>query len=161
MPLRLHALTPLRTPWRLYTHGHYACTPLRLHALTPPVPTEGKTHNQIAELQKRDPKTVRKALKPKKTLKPKGRPPMSAADFAKCDKALVKMQRQVKANKEITATMVAKKAGVKYGEKCVRKWLASHGKPFRKLREKPQLTPEDVETRLAFSKRNYLKTKAG
>ena len=121
------------------------------------------TPNKIAMLQNRDPKTVRKVLNTKvakKTLRPKGRPPMSAADFAKCDKALIKMQKQVKANKEITAIMVAKKAGVSYGEKCVRKHLALHGKPFRKLREKPLLTPADVEKRFLFARRNYQKTKA-
>jgi len=116
---------------------------------------EGQTPNHIAKLLKRDPKTVRKniaktqpgAMKAMKV----GRPPMPEKDYLKCVQALVILQKQAKGLKEVTAAMVKAKAGVDYCEKVIRAAFAKHGKPFRKLREKPLLKPEDVLERKEFT----------
>lgn len=124
---------------------------------------EGLTPHAIAKRLKRDPPTVRRHLVPTKkgrASKPKGRPPMSPADYAKCNKALVRMQKAVKAKNEITVSMVIEKAGVDYCEKTVRKYFRKDGKPFRKLREKPLLTPDDVKSRKRFTTKHYKKPKA-
>ena len=117
---------------------------------------EGKNPNQIATLLKRDPKTVREKLKVKKDKKDKkcmkvGRPAMPEHDYEKRLRALDTPQLS-KPGKEITAAMVRKKAKVTYCEEVIRNAFRAHGKPWRKLREKPLLTEEDMKKRLALAK---------
>lgn len=116
---------------------------------------EGMTPNRIATLLQRDPQTIRNHLAVKKgNLKTKrGRPPMSEADYKKCDSARVSMQKAAKATKEITVAMVKKRAGVPYCERVIRNAFRKHGKPFKKLREKPLLKKEDVEARKKFGRK--------
>ena len=85
--------------------------------------------------------------------KKRGRPPMTAADYKTCERA-AKGEEE-----EVTAAMVLKEANVDYSEQCLRKHFKLHGKPFRKLREKPLLTPEDVEVRMKFVRKHGGKTR--
>ena len=106
---------------------------------------------RTAELLQRCPRTVRKTLGKSKTAGARvGRPPMSEQDNAKCDAALVALQKRAKAQREVTASMVKQNAGVPYCEATIRNAFRLHGKPFRRLWEKPVLKPEDVTKRLAF-----------
>jgi hypothetical protein len=119
--------------------------------------TEGKTLGEIALLLKRDVKAIRKQTdkkKPRAKVMKVGRPPMPEAVYTKCDTALVTLQKRAGGQKEVTAAMVIKKARVDYCEKVVRKAFADHGKPFRKLREKPLLKTEDFAKRLSFCNAN-------
>ena len=70
---------------------------------------------------------------------------MTAADYKKCEQALKRLQIRAKGEEEVTAAMVLEEANVDYSEQCLRKHFKLHGKPFRKLREKLLLTPEDKE----------------
>ena len=118
--------------------------------------------SRIAKLMQRDVKTVRKYIK-KRGLKEAGkvgRPPMTQAEIRQCNTALVMLQKAAKAEKEVTAAMVIKRSGVKYGERRVRDALRDIGKPFKKLREKPKLTASDVLKRRVFTNKYGKKTKA-
>ena len=55
--------------------------------------------------------------------------------------------------------MVRKRAGLSYCERTIRDALRAHGKPFKKLREKPLLTAEDVKARLAFAEKYHARPK--
>ena len=112
---------------------------------------QGVGLKRTAELLQRCPRTVRKTLGKSKTAGARvGRPPMSEQDNAKCDAALVALQKRAKAQREVTASMVKQNAGVPYCEATIRNAFRLHGKPFRRLWEKPVLKPEDVTKRLAF-----------
>ena len=91
--------------------------------------------------------------------KKRGRPPMTPADYAKCERSLMRLQKRAKGEEEVTAAMVLQDAKVAYSEGCLRKHFALHGKPFRKLREKPLLTPDDVQKRWRFVKKHGRKSK--
>ena len=115
---------------------------------------KGYAPHKIAELLGRCPKTVRKNLHLKKTgARGAGRPPMSAADYKKCERALEVLLKKAKAEKEVTAAMVKEEADVSYCTKVIREAFKKHGKPFRRLREKPRLTEEDVKKRFTFVKK--------
>ena len=109
---------------------------------------------QIAKLLKRCPKTVRKNLKGKPKGARVGRPPMSDKDYAKCEKALTDLRKRANAQREVTAAMVKGRAGVPHCERTIRDAFRAHGKPFRKLRGKPLLKPEDVTQRLSFARKH-------
>ena len=86
---------------------------------------------------------------------------MSEADYRKAERSLKKLQVRAKGEEEVTAAMVIKDAGLDCSEGCLRKHFALHGKPFRKLREKPLLTTEDVKKRWRFVIKHSRKTKRG
>ena len=46
------------------------------------------------------------------TGKQRGRPPMRAKDYAKCERALTKLQKRMNGEKEVTVAMVIEDAGV-------------------------------------------------
>ena len=126
---------------------------------------EGKNPHEIAGLLARDPKTIREHLcstkkKIGRTMSMKvGRPRMTESEYRKCEAALVALQKKSKGLEEVTAAMVKKKAKSKYCKKVIREAFAKRGKPFRKLREKPLLTEDDVKKRRAFAKK-YCKKSA-
>ena len=109
-----------------------------------------KTHLKKKQEQKEDIHALHKK---------RGRPQMTAAGYKKCEQALKRLQIRAKGEKEVTAAMVLEEANVDYSEQCLRKHFKLHGKPFRKLREKPLLTPEDVEERKKFVRKHGRKTK--
>ena len=119
---------------------------------------DGCSPNEIAGRLGRDPKTIRKhtcnKTRPGTMVMKVGRPPMTEAEYKKCEVALETLQKKMQGDKEATVAMVIKRAGAKFCEKVVRKAFAAHGKPFRKLREKPLLTPGDVKLRRKFTSVN-------
>ena len=112
---------------------------------------EGKTPHEIAGLLDRHPRTIRNHLFATKSVAKVGRPKMPERDYQKCAKALDQLQK-ARPGKEITVAMVKAKAKVKWGERVLREAFAAHGKPWRKLREKPLLTDRDIVERWEFSK---------
>jgi hypothetical protein len=60
---------------------------------------------------------------------------------------------------EAIAAMVRRRAGLSYCECTIRDAFRAHGKPFKKLSEKPLLTPEDVKARLAFAEKYHARPK--
>ena len=118
---------------------------------------EGVSVEQIGKLLKRCSKTVKKHIFAKPAaarMRRPGRPAMSDQDYAMCDKALAFLQRRANAKREVTAAMVKERAGVSHCERTIRNAFKAHGKPFRKLREKPLLTPGDVVARLSFAEKH-------
>ena len=118
---------------------------------------EGMNSNAIAALLNRAPSTIRRRLgkAPRRT----GRPKMSEKDYKKCHRALVAMQKEARGKAEVTAAMVRRRSGVSYCERTIRDAFRSHGTPFKKLREKPMLTADDVKERLAFAEKYHTKSK--
>ena len=133
-----------------YTHMH----PIEVQHALRWYREDGMALGLIAKLLKRCPKTVRNNLKGKPKGACVGRPPMSDKDYARCDKALTYLQQRANAHREVTAAMVKERAGVPHCERTIRDAFRAHGKPFRKLREKPLLTPEDVAQRLIFARKH-------
>ena len=118
---------------------------------------EGMSVEQIGKLLKRCSKTVKKHIFAKPAaarMRRPGRPAMSDKDYAMCDKALAFLQKRANAKREVTAAMVKERAGVSHCERTIRNAFKAHGKPFRKLREKPLLTPGDVVARLSFAEKH-------
>ena len=114
---------------------------------------EKMSPNRIATLLRRSPGVIRKHLAKQAGALDVGvgRPSMPESDYKKCDRALVFLQKRAKGEKEVTAAMVKQHSGVKYCEKVIRKAFARHGKPFKRLREKPLLTEGDILVRNRFS----------
>ena len=119
--------------------------------------SEGFNPHVIAVLLGRHPKMVRERLaKPKGRV---GRPAMAKKEYKVCVRALNTLQKQARGLVEVTAAMVKRKAGLPYCEKTIRDTLRAHGKPLRKLREKPVLKPEDVAERLKFAEKHHHRPK--
>ena len=116
---------------------------------------KGQTPHKIATTLDRDPKTVRGKLGiSKKHVMKVGRPCMPEKDYKKCLDALRRLQKKANGLEEVTAAMVRKAARVSWTEKVIRNAFAKHGLPFRKLREKPLLTPEDIKSRKRFAEKH-------
>ena len=96
-------------------------------------------------------------LKPK----PKGRPAaITPTMYKRLSSALNMLQRQANGTKEVTVAMVKTKAGCSACTKTIRKAFHAHGIRFRRLREKPILTKDDIKDRLRFGLRHELRSKA-
>jgi hypothetical protein len=120
---------------------------------------EGKSPHAIAHLLQRCPKTIRKQLAGGAMKAKVGRPALPKTLFTKCKAALKSLQVAAKGQKEVTVAMVRKKAGVTCCERAIRDMFKANGMPFRRLREKPLLKPEDVEQRLQFATKHVARAK--
>ena len=118
---------------------------------------EGMSPHVIAVLLGCSPSTIHRRLA--KAPGRVGHPRMSKADYQACNRALVAMQKEVRGRTEVTAAMVRRRAGLSYCERTIRDAFRAHGKPFKKLSEKPLLTPEDVKARLAFAEKYHARPK--
>ena len=121
----------------------------------------GETPAKIAERLSRNKSVITRLLCKQVPGSHKGRPPLLAKAqvdrLQRCLRDLI-----VKANGEKTVTV----ADLKWAAKCtacarsILDALHSRNIYFRKLREKPMLTAEDVKARMAFASKYRLKTKA-
>ena len=123
---------------------------------------EGVPMKTIADRLGRPKKTIYAHMGSKGKKKPlQGRPPIIKQEQKKRLKvALKRLLKQAKAKKEVTLDMVAKSAGVKCCTRVVRESFKEDGVKFRKLREKPILTKNDVIQRRAFTFQHKKKTPA-
>ena len=80
--------------------------------------------------------------------------------YKKLSSALNMLQRQANGTKEVTVAMVKTKAGCSACTKTIRKAFHAHGIRFRRLREKPILTKDDIKDRLRFGLRHKFRSKA-
>lgn len=80
-----------------------------------------KTHLEKKQEQKEDIHALHKK---------RGRPPMAAADYKKCERALKRLQIRAKGEEEVTAAMVLEETNVDYSAQCLRKHFKLHGNPF-------------------------------
>lgn len=75
-------------------------------------------------------------------------------------RTLKAMIKQAAAKKEITLAMILRRARVKVSERCARKALQTRGIRFRRMRDKPLLTKDDVKERWRFARKYRNKSKA-
>ena len=123
-----------------------------------------KTVKEVAELLNRNYSTVHRVLRaPKAKTKAKGvgRPQaISPQIYKKLKAALDHLLKKTKGESEVTVHMVKVRAGCEASERTIRDAFHAHGVWFRRLKEKPILTPEDVVERLDFAKQHANRTKA-
>ena len=124
---------------------------------------DGNTIARVAVILGRDHSTVRrnleKAKAPAKRRAP-GRPrAVTPRAFQKLMAALNFLLKQSKGQTEVTAKMVMRRAGSNLSEKTVRAAFHERGVWFRKLKEKPILTPQDVADRKEFAEKHVNKSK--
>lgn len=123
--------------------------------------SEGKRPSEIAELLGRDKSALTRLLCLQRARLPQGRPPL----LQKPQVDLLQRRLHeliVKANGEKTVTVAALKKATKCkaSPKVILQALHARNIYFRKLREKPVLTAEDVKARRAFAATYRRKSKA-
>ena len=120
---------------------------------------DGLPPSAIAERLGRDKSVLTRLLVKQVPQKKQGRPPsLSQAQVTYLKRLLDKMVRKADCKYTVTAAMLKKAAKLKVGERVIRDALHQQKVYFRKLREKPVLTPEDVKDRLAFARKYHGKT---
>lgn len=122
---------------------------------------QGKQTSKIASLLDRDPGTISRQLAKPKSFVPKlGRSKIiNEAVFQKLNTALDALIKKAKAEKEVTLTMVKKRARVDACDLVCRAAFKAHGIRFFQLREKPILTDDDIVERRAFQREHGSKSK--
>jgi transposase len=122
---------------------------------------KGLTPTEIADKFDRHVSSIARLLAQKKKPNPMGRPKkLSGAQVKKLTRTMDAMVAEADGAREITVTMVKRKARIKASVRTVADAVHSQGYRFRKLRQKPLLTPEDVKDRYAFAKKYKTKTGA-
>ena len=121
--------------------------------------SEGKEPSEIADLLGRDTSSITRLLCVQKPVKKQGRPSAltkAQIDFLECklDQMIVTADGQ----HTVTVEMLQKAAKIKASCRTILRALHEHHIFFRKLREKPVLTPEDVRDRFKFAKKYRSKT---
>ncbi|CAE7938979.1 unnamed protein product [Symbiodinium necroappetens] len=121
--------------------------------------SEGKQPSEIAGLLGRDTSSIARLLCVQKPVKKQGRPSAltkAQIDFLerKLDQMIVKADGQ----HTVTVEMLQKAAKIKASSRTILRALHERNIFFRKLREKPVLTPEDVRDRFQFAKTYRNKT---
>ena len=116
---------------------------------------KGQSLHTIAKLLRRDRKSLRPYTKNKGkklgALK-KGRPKaVTPAMFRELKRALDHLLKKANGQREVTVSMVKAKAQCPACARVIRQAFHAHGVHFRKLREKPLLTKQDVAARAAFA----------
>ena len=122
--------------------------------------SQNKKPSEIAELLNRDTSTLTRLLCMKKAAKKQGRPEaLTDAAVDLLERRLDELIVKADGRRTVTADWLMKATKCKASKKSVLKALHKRNIYFRKLREKPVLTPEDVKARLAFAKKYRNKTK--
>ena len=125
-----------------------------------------KEHKSIAEIARllgRSTRAVSGHLKQRANARPKtkGRPKaLSDSQYSVLQKTSHRLQKKANGQSEITVAAVRDAAGCTACDRTVRDAFHAHGIRFRKLREKPILTPEDVAARVVFADQYGSKTEA-
>ena len=115
---------------------------------------DGMDPSEIAELLRRDKSTMTRLLVMEKERKPLGRPVI--LDDAAVDKLVALLDYmvvQADANHEVTVDMLRRRARVKASNRTISEALHSRKVYFRRLREKPMLTSEDIKDRKRSAKK--------
>ena len=108
----------------------------------------------IAKALGRDRSCIGRLLAQKRAPNPIGRPrALTAAKVDRLVTLLNEMVDEAESNYEVTLPMLMRRARVKVCERVVANALHERGYQFRAMREKPVLTPGDIEERYAFAKK--------
>ena len=114
---------------------------------------QGKAPSEIAGLLDRDKSTLTRFLVKQVSRKKQGRPPvLSEADLDFLERHLHERIVKSMGKYHVTAAMVKRSARSSASVKAIQCGLRKRRIFFRKLREKPLLTEEDIKARFAFAK---------
>ena len=117
--------------------------------------------SEIAALLRRDKSTMTRLLVMEKERKKEGRPII--LDDAAVDKLIALLDHMVvvaDAQYEVTVDMLRRRARSKAGNRTISDALHARKVYFRRLREKPVLSDDDIKARKAFGKKFMGKTEA-
>jgi transposase len=121
---------------------------------------QGKSPSAIAELLRRDVSTITRLLCMQKVVKKQGRPcALTVPQVDLLERRLDQMIVKANGTRTITVAALKKATKVKAGTQAILAALHKRNIYFRKLREKPLLTPEDVKARFNFAKKYRGKSK--
>jgi hypothetical protein len=116
---------------------------------------------KIALAVGRHKKTVYRCLQKKFKQLPKGRPQkLKAKEVSKLIKVMKQLVQKANGEKEVTLTMIRRRARCKFSESTIRRSLKTRNVKFRKLRSKPVLTRSDKLKRFRFAKKYKNKSRA-
>ena len=122
---------------------------------------DGLKPSVVASRLGRSKSTLTRLLVKQVARKQQGRPPLlSKAQVDFLQRRLHDMIVQANAEHRVTVAMLRKSAKIKASCRVILEALHERGVYFRKLREKPVLTPTDVKERLAFAKLHKAKSAA-
>ena len=108
----------------------------------------------IAERLGRDKSVITRLLIQQVPRKKQGRPPaLTSPQAERLQKLVATLVRKADCRYTVTAAMVRKASKLKVSDRLIRDTLHKAGVYFRKLREKPVLTEEDIRARLAFGRK--------
>jgi hypothetical protein len=115
---------------------------------------DDKTPGDIAKLLRRNKSTITRLLVKKVERKSRGQPKaLSDKDIDGLVKVLKRLIAKADGEYEVTAKMLRREARMKVSTRTILKALHSRKIYFRRLREKPLLTEEDVKARLKFARK--------
>ncbi|CAE7522337.1 F52C9.6 [Symbiodinium sp. CCMP2592] len=122
--------------------------------------SRGKKPSEIAELLGRDTSTMTRLLCMQKQPKKQGRPKaLTTAQVDLLERRLDELIVKVDGATTITVETLKKATKSKASTQCILHALHKRNIYFRKLREKPVLTPADIRDRYAFAKKYRGKSK--
>ena len=123
--------------------------------------SRGLTPAQIAKHLGRNRSSITRLLAQVSQDPHRGRPSaLSEVDIARAIRVLEEMVAKADGQYEVTVSMVRRRARLRCTERTLSKKLHAKGVYFRKLREKPVLTADDVKDRFRFAKSFKSKRKA-
>ena len=118
-----------------------------------------ETPADIADRLGRDKSTITRLLVKRVARKKQGRKPiLDSAAVDKLQKKLEQMIQKADSKYEVTVTMLKRSSRTKASEKTILKALHARKIYFRRLREKPVLTDDDIKDRQVFAKTYSKKT---
>ena len=119
------------------------------------------TPSEIAKATGRTIGTICRNLARKGPPKPMGRKRiLTKAKVDRIEKTLQRMIVNAKGEKEITMDMLRAETGTEASKRTIRRELHKRDVKFRAMREKPKLTPEDIQKRMEFATKYKGKSKA-
>lgn len=152
---------PVPSPVCAMSYQHMDETEIRLARRW--VEEEGKTIKEAADLLNRHKSTVCRSLRAAVTKQTSaaGRPTaITPETYRKLKAAMDELLKKAKGEAEVTVKMIKARAKCQASERTIRDAFHANGVWFRRLKEKPILTPADMAERLEFGKQHAKRTKA-
>ena len=122
---------------------------------------QGKSRSAISRLLQRSLSSISRLLAQKKAPQKIGRPQkLSEANIDRIVKTLENMVDTADGDEEVTLHMLMRRCRVKACQRTVFNALHSRGYRFRNMRQKPIMTPTDIEERFRWARRYRAKSSA-
>ena len=122
---------------------------------------QGKSRSDIARLLQRSLSSISRLLAQKKAPRKIGRPQkLTGANVDRIVATVEKMVDAADGNEEVTLQMIMLRCRVKASQCSVSNALHRRGYRFRNMRQKPILTPTDIQERFRWARRYHKKSSA-